>query len=61
MYVSTVNNIGSGGARVLSQCLRHLTQLTHLDLSGECVIVCILMCVTWFVYILISHIDVCNV
>ena len=40
--VSTVNKIGSGGVRVLSQCLSHLTQLTHLDLSGECVHIVVL-------------------
>ena len=35
--MSTVNKIGDEGTRVLSQCLTHLTQLAHLDLSGECV------------------------
>ena len=34
--VSTGNDIGDEGAKALSQCMTHLTQLTHLDLSGEC-------------------------
>ena len=37
MYVSTGNKIGNDGAKTLSQCLTHLPQLAHLDLSSECV------------------------
>ena len=33
--MSTGNDIGDEGANALSQCLRHLTQLTELDLRGE--------------------------
>ena len=51
--VSTGNNIGNEGAKSLSQCLSHLTQLTHLYLSGECVHWCVLLGdVMW------CHIDV---
>ena len=35
--MSTDNDIGVKGATALSQCLPHLTQLTHLNLSSECV------------------------
>ena len=35
--MSTGNNIGDEGVNALSQCLPHLTQLTHLGLSSECV------------------------
>ena len=44
MCVSTVNYIGIEGAKALSQCLTHLTQLTHLDLSSE------YWCLTWCVW-----------
>ena len=36
--VCTGNNIGDEGVQALSQCLQHLTQLTQLNLSGECCI-----------------------
>ena len=42
--VSTGNKIGVEGTKALSQCLTHLTQLTHLDLSCECALMCYLMC-----------------
>ena len=57
MYVSTGNHFGIKGADSLSQCLTHMTQLTHLNLSGECAhfncysVVCDVWC----------HIDVCDV
>ena len=35
--VSIVNKIGYEGTKALSQCLPHLTQLTYLNLSSECV------------------------
>ena len=41
--VSIVSYIGYEGASALSRSLTHLTQLTHLDLSGECVH----WCITW--------------
>ena len=41
--VSTVNNIRAEGVKALSQCLTYLTQLTHLDLSRECVIIDVLL------------------
>ena len=57
MYVSTDNNIGVEGVKVLSQCLSHLSQLTHLDLSGECVHIGVLL----DVWCALCHIDVPDV
>ena len=51
--VSTDNEIGDEGSKALSQCLPQLTQLTHLDLSCECVLIDVLLgcvsCVMWCV------------
>ena len=41
--MSTVNKIGDEGAKSLSQFLPHLTQLTELNLSGECVHIDVLL------------------
>ena len=38
--MSTGNNIGDEGAVALSQCLQHVPHLTHLNLSGECTLMC---------------------
>ena len=38
--VRTGNDIEIEGAKALSQCLTHLTQLTHLDLRCECGLMC---------------------
>ena len=43
MCVSTVNKIGVKGAKALGQCLPYLAQLTHLDLSGECVCIDVIL------------------
>ena len=44
MCVSTDNFIGDKGAKVLSQCLTHLTKLSHLDLGCEWALMCYLVC-----------------
>ena len=41
--VITDNKIGYKGAKALSQCLPHLTQLTHFYLRGECVHINVLL------------------
>ena len=50
--VSTGNMIGVEGVKALRQCLFRLTQLTQLNLSGECCIcVCVYVCVCVYGYI----------
>ena len=41
--VCTDNYIGDEGSNALSHCLTHLTQLTHLNLSSECVNIDVLL------------------
>ena len=48
-FVSTGNNIGIEGARVLSQSLPHLPQLRQLGLGCECINV------TWLCNLVVSH------
>ena len=43
--VSTGNKIGDDGAKALSQCLPHLTQLSQLHLNGKWCILCCVVCV----------------
>ena len=38
--MSTGNGIGHEGARALSQCLKHVSHLTQLDLSCERILMC---------------------
>ena len=45
MCESVDNKIEDEGAKALSQCIPHLAQLTHLDLSRECVHIVSLVCV----------------
>ena len=59
--VSIDNSIGDEGASALSQCLPHLTQLTHLYLSGECVHWCVtwcVMCVTCDVWVQTTRLEI---